>query len=75
MDPQNQALIAALMGGQNSAMPSQIAQMPQAQQFNPQALGYGGQSPQGQPGMFGQPQQMPYGAQASMNMQPQNMMS
>ena len=71
MDPQQQAMAAALMGGQNSVLPSSIAPMPQQQQFSPQALGYGGQQ-----GMFGQPQmpqQMPYGAQAQMNMTPQNM--
>lgn len=68
-----QALIAALMGGQNSAMPSQISSQPDPAQFSPQMLGYGS-SPQGMTqlaGMFSPP---PYGAQAQMNMQPPNMM-
>ena len=77
MDPQTVA--AALMGGQNSAMPSQIQQQTDPSQFNPQQLGYGQMpngSPQmgmqgGQQGMFSPP---PYGAYPQSNMQPQNMM-
>ena len=77
MDPQTVA--AALMGGQNSAMPSQIQQQTDPSQFNPQQLGYG-QMPNGAPqmgmqggqqGMFSPP---PYGAYPQSNMQPQNMM-
>ncbi len=75
MDPQQQMMAAALMGGQNSVMPSQIAQQPDPSQFSPQMLGYGQAAPPmqngGQPGMFSPP---PYGAQAQMNMTPQNMM-
>ena len=75
MDPQTQALITQLMGGQNSMQPPQVAPMPSADQFSPQSLGYGQPSPagqMGQGGMFTQ-QQMPYGAQAQQNMTPQNM--
>ena len=43
MDPQQQALVAALMGGQNNVQPSMISPQPQAQQFSPQMLGYGNQ--------------------------------
>ena len=75
-----QALIAALMGGQNNVQPSAISQMPDQQQFSPQMLGYGqqipGQMPQMQPpgqpgGMFSPP---PYGAQSFQNATPQNNM-
>ena len=80
MDPQQQAMITALMGGQNSAMPSQIQQQTDPMQFNPQNLGYGqpmpGGSPQpgmqgGQQGMFSPP---PNGAYPQQSMTPQNMM-
>ena len=73
MDPQAQMMAAALMGGQNSAMPSQIQQQPDPSQFSPQMNGYGQQQPgqqQNGAGMFS----MPYGAQASQNMYPPNMM-
>ena len=74
-----QALIAALMGGQNNVQPSSISQMPDQQQFSPQMLGYGQpmpgmmpqmQQPGMQGGMFSPP---PYGAQAFQNSSPQNM--
>jgi hypothetical protein len=80
MDPTQQAMAAALMGGQNSAMPSAIAPQPDPSQFSPQMTGYGQPMPSGMPqqqmqggqmGMFSPP---PYGAQAQMNMTPQNMM-
>ena len=78
MDPTTMA--AALMGGQNSAMPSQIQQQTDPSQFNAQQLGYGMQAPNGMPqmgmqggqqGMFSPP---PYGAYPQQNMTPQNMM-
>ena len=75
-----QALIAALMGGQANTMPSAVAPQPDQSQFNPQMLGYGQQMPGAnqammqpgvQGGMFSPP---PYGSQAHMNMTPQGMM-
>ena len=72
MDPQQQAMATALMGGQNSALPSAIAPQPDPSQFQAQNLGYGmpqGQMPQG--GMFSP---APYGAQAQQNIYPANMM-
>ena len=73
MDPNQQMMAQALMGGQNSMPPSQFAQMPDQSQFSPQMLGYGQQQmqPGGGQGMFSPP---PYGAQAQMNAQPSNMM-
>lgn len=38
-------MAAALMGGQNSAMPSAIAPQPDPMQFSPQNLGYGMPAP------------------------------
>lgn len=92
MDPQQQMMAAALMGGQNSMQPSamvnyqqqmpdmmnamqpsQTQQQPDPSQFSPQMTGYGQQNMQS-PGMFGQPQNAPYGATSQMNMQPPNMM-
>ena len=73
MDPQQAALVAALMGGQNNVQPSMIAPQPQAQQFSPQMLGYGnqmnpmgGQNPQMMQGQM-QQQQIP-GMYAQQNM-------
>lgn len=63
MDPQTQALIVQLMGGQNNVQPSMIQQQTNPQQFGAQQLGYGSPAP----GMFQQPQ----GAQAQMSAYPQ----
>jgi hypothetical protein len=70
MDPQAQMMANALMGGANSAMPSQMQQQPDPMQFSAQSLGYGQQGMQGGQGMFSPPN----GAQAQMSMQPLNMM-
>ena len=76
MDPQQQMMAAALMGGQNSAMPSQIAPQPDPNQFSAQSLGYGMPAPAaGQMlnhtggGMF----TLPPGGQAQMQAYPVNM--
>ena len=76
MDPQAQMMAAALMGGQNSMQPSAMGnyqqQMPDMMNsMQPSQTQQQPQMPQqGGAGMFS----MPYGAQAQMNMQPQNMM-
>lgn len=72
-----QMMAAALMGGQNSAMPSQIQQQPDPMQFSAQNLGYGMPAPAagqmqnhaGAGGMF----TLPPGGQAQMNAYPVNM--
>lgn len=71
MDPNQQMMAQALMGGQNSMPPSQFSPMPDASQFSPQMLGYGGQQQQPMQGMFSP---LPYGAQAQQNATPPNMM-